>query len=327
MPNTRRLRGLIGIGLGLLAGFGCGATVASAQGIDAPESAPTATVAARREIVAQLPMVSIPGGSFLMGDGVGDGEPDERPVHAVTVKSFELAKHEVTVAQFAAFVTATDYRTDAERGASGVIGCTSLNLDDGQWGNRATSAWREPGFQQTGRQPVVCVSWNDAQAFVDWLNRDTNAGLRLPSEAEWEYAARGGANGRYPWGSSADEGCRFANGADQTPRPGATPESNSRMHCADGHFFSAEVGSYEPNSWGLHDMIGNVWEWTADCWNPSYEGAPTDGAVWRTGDCSKRVVRGGAWAHGPTGLRVSNRGGSGATDRYSGMGFRLARDP
>jgi len=278
-------------------------------------------------IAAELQMVPIPGGRFQMGDLIGDGLPAERPVHAVTVRPFNLAKYEVTVDQFDAFVKATGYRTEVERDVRG-LGCFVLDLAAGKWHLQAGTSWRAPGFEQSAAHPVVCVSWNDAQAFIAWLNRESGRRLRLPSEAEWEFATRAGASSKYYWGSNADDGCQHANGADLTPWPTEAYRWPDTMKCNDGHFYTSPVGSYAANAFGLHDTVGNVAEWIEDCWNESYAGAPDDGSAWRSGDCARRVSRGGDWFNAAPryGLRVSSRYRISHDARASNQGFRLAED-
>jgi formylglycine-generating enzyme required for sulfatase activity len=152
---------------------------------------------------------------------------------------------------------------------------------------------------------VVCVSWEDAKTYVEWLGKETGQLYRLPSEAEWEYACRAGTTTRYWWG-------------DDSPTP---EQANFGMNVRR----TTEVGFYPANPWGLHDMHGNVWEWVEDCWNDSYEGAPNDGSAWTSGDCSRRVLRGGSWNYEPELLRSALRSVdlTGGRDNY--VGFRVAR--
>jgi formylglycine-generating enzyme len=270
-------------------------------------------------------MLGIPGGEFRMGDVAGNGDPDERPVHAVSLPSFRLARHEVTVAQFATFVTATGYATDAERNARGKDGCIALGPDPLKSGYEAGLSWRKPGFPQTERDPVVCVSWYDAREYVQWLRRESGRRFRLPTEAEWEFAARAGSDAAWIWGSDGNRGCEYANGADDTPGPGGA-HWTQKMNCTDGHFYTAPVGSYRPNGFGLYDMIGNAWEWTEDCYQPDYSGASADGSAVISAECAKRAVRGGAWPYPPGWLRTANRGGSNPELRANDRGFRVAED-
>ena len=266
-------------------------------------------------------MVSIPGGTFRMGDLSGEGDDNEKPVHSVTVQAFLMGKYEVTVGQFRRFVEATEYRTDAERNADSKEGCYAYTAGEGwdwTWGR----SWRNPGYSVGDDQPVACVSWNDAQAFIEWLTEQTGETFRLPTEAEWEYAVRDGSTTKYHFGNDESQLCRYANHADTN-----TEFDWRNKSCSDGvGKRTAVVGGSQPNSFGLYDMHGNVWEWVADCYNDSYVGAPSDGSAWMQGDCGRRVVRGGSWYDDPPYLRSSNRGRFTRSSRYDGRGFRLAQD-
>ena len=272
-----------------------------------------------RELAGEL--VDIPGGTFRMGDLSGDGDDDEKPVHSVTVPAFSMGKHEVTVGQFRRFVEASGYRTDAERNADGNAGCWSLKSGD-DWDWVSGRSWRNPGFSVGDDHPAVCVSWNDAEAFVEWLGAQTGQAFRLPTEAEWEYAARAGSSTKYYFGNSESQLCRYGNHADSS-----TDFDWRNETCSDGvGKRTATVGRYQPNSYGLNDLHGNVWEWAQDCWNDSYAGAPTDGRAWTLGDCSRRVIRGGAWGDAPRYLRAADRYRYASAGRSGGVGFRLAQD-
>lgn len=290
----------------------------------APEAAPSDTA-----LVARLAgdFMDIPAGDFRMGDAVGDGDPDEKPLHDVRIEALRVARTEVTRGQFAAFVRATGYRTDAERDAGGVRGCFTMELSSGKWDNHAGHSWRDPGVAQSDSHPVVCVSWNDAQAYIRWLNGETGRTFRLLSEAEWEYVARAGSEARYPWGMDVNLGCRHANAMDRSPWPDGSGRSwPDQMECDDEFFHPAPVGSFQPNDWGLHDLLGNVWEWTEDCYHDSYDGASGDGSSWTSLGCDRRILRGGSWADTPRNLRVSNRFRGAVTLRNDNLGFRLAQD-
>jgi sulfatase modifying factor 1 len=275
-------------------------------------------------------MVAIPAGGFGMGSPASEAGREERegPLHRVTLgRPFALAKYEVTVGEFRAFVQATNYRTDAENNVGNAEGCFILDtVPGGKNGYRSGHYWDNPGFNQGARHPVVCVSWNDAKAYVKWLAEKTGKGYRLPSEAEWEYAARAGTTTARYWGDDPNQACGYANVADQSKGPGAYANGfGSKHECNDGNFFAAPVGSYRANAFGLHDMLGNAWEWTEDCANPGYADAPSDGSAWTTGDCAKRVARGGGWGSRPGYVRAAYRSGSGATVRIDNFGFRPAR--
>ena len=160
-----------------------------------------------------------------------------------------------------------------------------------------------------GRRPVIRVNWNDAQRYVQWLSRKTGKPYRLLSESEWEYAARAGAETAYSWGDGI--GVNRANCigcGSQRDDSGTSP-----------------VGSFEANAFGLHDMHGNVWEWVEDCWNDSYAGAPADGSAWLTGNCGRRVLRGGSWVNIPSYLRAADRSWDTTVIRFNNFGFRVAR--
>ena len=258
-------------------------------------------------------MVVVPGGSSVMGspeDEVGR-DADEGPQQRVSIRSFELSKHEVTKAEFARFVQGTGHETGP------------CYFYDGEWELDESRSWRDPGFDQTDDDPVVCVNWEDAQAYVSWLNGQIGRGYRLPTEAEWEYAARAGSRAARYWGEDPNEACDYANVADQA---GKERFSEWTIHeCRDGYVHTAPVGSFRANVFGVYDMLGNVWEWTEDCWNASYEGAPTNGSARATGDCSRRVVRGGSWLNIPIIVRSANRNRNATSIRGYDLGFRVAR--
>ncbi len=242
-------------------------------------------------------MVVIPAGRFTMGSPANekDRSSDEGPQHEVSVKSFALGKTEVTFAQWDACVAAG--------------GCSHRPGDEG-WGR--------------GTRPAINVSWSDAQAYVKWLNTKTGKSYRLPSEAEWEYAARAGSTTARPWGNNAGDACRYANVYDATGE--RVNKFGWETHkCDDGEAKTAPVGKYVANGFGLHDMIGNVWEWVEDCHHDSYSGAPSDGSAWTSGKCDVRVLRGGSWRGGPGFARSARRSGGGSAERDVSSGFRLAR--
>ena len=167
---------------------------------------------------------------------------------------------------------------------------------------RSGKNWRNPGFKQSAKEPVVCLSWNDTQRYIKWLSEKTGERYRLPSEAEWEYAARAGSETKYFFGNSTSDLCRSANGA-----AAETDFSWRNKDCRDGYKRTAPAASFTANAFGLYDMHGNVREWTQDCWNDSYKGAPSDGSAWLSGECGRRVLRGGSWLSNPTFLRSANR--------------------
>ena len=239
-------------------------------------------------------MVLIPGGTFMMRDMSGDGFEGEQPVHEVTVSTFRMGKYEVTFAQWDACV------------ADG--GCNGYSADDEGWGR--------------DNRPVIHVSWHDAQLFIEWLNSKTRGGYRLPTEAEWEYAARAGIATKFHFGGSEAQLCRYMNHADKSMDYDGRNEA-----CVDGvSEGTAEVGRYKPNEFGLYDMCGNVFEWVEDRWHINYEGAPGDGTVWEGGCCDTRVIRGGSWNSGPKLLRSAFRYWLPPLSFGPILGFRLVQD-
>ena len=258
-------------------------------------------------------LVVVPSGTYMMGSPSSeDGrDDDEGPMHRVRIgRAFAVGVKEATVGEFGRFVS--------ETGRSTGNACWEW---DGEWKERSGRSWRNPGFSQTEGHPVVCVNWHDARAYVEWLSRKTGKGYRLLSESEWEYVARGGTGTSRYWGEGESGQCRYANGADETSgdfRIGKTS-------CDDGHARTSPVGSYVANGYGLRDVLGNVWEWVEDCWNKSYRGAPTDGSAWESGECGRRVLRGGSWYDWPRNLRSAVRGRSTSGVRSVSGGFRVAR--
>ena len=225
-------------------------------------------------------MVVLPSGQFVMGSDATNSQNDERPVHTVTISyPFALSRCEISVAEFAAFIDDTGYRTSAEESG----GCWVYDpAADSGVGQKANTNWRSPGFTQQAAHPAVCISWDDAIAYIEWLNRKTGSSFRLPSEAELEYAIRGGTQEDFPWGQASQ--CDYSNGADQSMPPELLQIFNSKnwtlADCEDGYGYTAPVASYPVNPFGLYDVSGNAWEWTQDCWNESYVGAPSDGSAW-----------------------------------------------
>ena len=261
-------------------------------------------------------MVVIPPGEFVMGSPEGEEgrDSDEGPQHAVRIaRPFGLGKYEVTRAEFAAFARETAHE------ASGCLAYTG-----GEWKQDASKSWRDPGYEQTDRDPVACVSWDDAKAYLAWLSRQAGTTYRLASESEWEYAARANTTTARFWGEGADRGCGYANAHDRTSKR-ENGFDWTHHDCDDGYVQTAPAGSFAANAFGVHDMLGNVSEWTEDCWNGSYEGAPADGSAWRSGDCGPRVLRGGSWVNWPRVVRAAGRGRGGFGSRGDFLGFRVAR--
>jgi formylglycine-generating enzyme required for sulfatase activity len=228
-------------------------------------------------------MVVVPAGEFMMGspEEEKDHGDDEEPRHKVTIaKPFAVSRFELTFDEWDACAAQGD--CDAKVSANG-------------WGR--------------GRQPVISVTWDDAQRYVTWLSRVTGQPYRLLSEAEWEYSARAGSDKAYSWGDEIGKGNANCRGCDSQ---------------WDGKQ-TAPVGSFAANAFGLYDMHGNVHEWVLDCWSDNYVGAPTDGTARTTGDCNRRVVRGGSWTNDPQRLRAANRNWFTTDDRNVNLGFRVGR--
>ena len=262
-------------------------------------------------------MVTIGAGNFLMGSPGDESERSatEGPRRRVAVrKAFAMSRFEVTRAQFAAFVRHTGHEA---------AGCRIWSERD-QWRVDWALDWREPGFAQTDAHPVSCINWYDARAYTDWLSKRTGRRYRLPSEAEWEYAARAGSQPARYWGEDANGGCIYANSADRSLKDDFP--NWTIANCADGHVFTAPVGERLPNAFGLHDMLGNVWEWVEDCWDEDYRQAPAGQAASVTGDCGLRVLRGGAWFTAPRLTRSASRFRDHRVHRFNFYGIRVAAD-
>jgi formylglycine-generating enzyme required for sulfatase activity len=264
-------------------------------------------------------MVMVPKGQFEMGSQNADNErfPDEGPQHLVKIETpFAVSRSEVTVEELTVFVKESGYSN-----GDFCSGWTGKKWEKAIPGN----SWRRPGFEQEGNHPAVCLSWHDAKAYVEWLSKTTQRQYRLLSEAEWEYAARANSKTRYYFGDDENEICDYANGSDQTLK-GVHPRfPQDAAVCSDRYIYTAPVGKFEANDFGLKDMHGNVWEWVEDCYRDSYDGASSGGPAVVTEDCSLRVLRGGAWNYPPRSLRSSNRGNAAADSRSSGFGLRVAR--
>lgn len=283
----------------------------------------------KENLVAQA-LRTIRGGNYSMGCSVGDStcEQYEKPAVQINVPDFSIGQTEVTVGQFKRFVNATAYVTDAEKNAGGFNGCYvfrdvgGISRSTAKWDWNKNSNWKNPGFQQTDNHPVTCVSWNDAKAYAQWLSDSTGNAYRLPTEAEWEFAARAGTTTRFQAGNEPTALCKHGNGADRTKSPKGSRWA-SRTNCADNHWFSAPVGTFVANGYDLHDMQGNVWEWVEDTWSANHSNAQTDGAANLSGDLNQRVLRGGGWDGGTRQQRLSARRLGQKASRTSMIGFRL----
>lgn len=240
-----------------------------------------------------MEFVYVKGGCFDMGDSVGEGDPNERPVHEVCLSDFYLGKFEVTNAQYKKF---------RSMHTSGKQGDKNLDKDN---------------------LPVVNVSWEDANGFAKWLSEKSGETYRLPSEAQWEYATRAGSRQSRFWGNNPDEACNYANVADLTAKK--ERPSWTSFHCDDGYLAASPVGSFQPNDFGLYDTLGNVWEWCRDVYNSeAYSKLPKQDPVY-AGQGEYRVMRGGGWSNGPLGIRNSHRVGLSPNFGHHSLGFRLVK--
>lgn len=233
----------------------------------------------KTSLLEGIELVAIPGGRFLMGSNTGF--EDEVPPHRVTVSPFEISTHEITFNTWEVCVLAG--------------GCLVMP-DDRGWGK--------------GNMPVINISHDEiSNQFLPWLNRITASNYRLPSESEWEYAARAGNNSEYTWGNDIGVGL-----------------ANCSQECGDEFRYSAPVGSFEPNDYGLYDMHGNVWEWVEDCASPNYTNTPIDGAAYIVERCQRHMTRGGSWGANASNARSAARSRMNGSEKFYSLGFRLARD-
>lgn len=234
----------------------------------------------------------------------------ERPQHLVQIiQTFKLGRYEVTFAEYQRFAQAT---------------------------HRPVSQDSAPHTGDRNRLPVINVSWDDATAYAAWLSQQTGQHFRLPTEAEWEYAVRAGTTSKRFWGDNPSDACKFANVFDKRNEAKIRQQFSvpkifaDNYTCEDSYFDIAPVGSFKPNPWGLHDMLGNVWEWVQDCRHDNYTGAPTiASSAWEAkngGDCSKRGVRGGSWFVAVPYVCAAYRSWNSPTDKGNGIGFRLVQD-
>jgi len=262
-------------------------------------------------------MIVIPPGVFMMGyEGGIEGRYEGPPRRVKIDYSFSLGKMEITFLQYSQFVDDTGYQSGSE--------CAIWNGET--WFHTPGKDWRDPGYGRSpeSNEPVSCVTWLDVKAYTKWLAERTGQPYRLPTEAEWEYAARAGTDGRYTWGDDPNGGCGVANIYDQS----AFDETRAFeiVQCNDGFNSVSPVGSLRPNNFGLHDMTGNVWEWTEDCYVMPIPLFPRDGSAVISDTCDRHSVKGGAWSSSLFWQRPTFRGRD-PKDRISHIfGFRVARD-
>ena len=243
-------------------------------------------------------LVFIKGGCFQMGDTFGVGASDEKPVHKVCVDDYSIGKHEVTVGEFREFVNDSGYQTEAEQGD----GC--YYYTGSKWEQRKDKNWKTPGFNQGEKNPVACVSWNDANKYIEWKSKKSGGNFRLPTEVEWEYAARSGGREE-----------KYSGGNDLASVGWYTDNSGSKTH---------PVGQKQANGLGIYDMTGNVWEWVNDWFDKAYYQKSSENNPEGPSSGKSHVLRGGSWGSGTLTTRASNRNHSKPSVRYNSFGFRLA---
>ena len=280
----------------------------------APPAAAAPTPGAVIRDCASCPeMTVLPAGRFKQGSARGSAF--EQPLHWVVIgRSFAMSTSPVTLQDFGQFVAAT---------GRDMQGCDTY---DGAWKHRPADSWEHTGFAQTAAHPVTCVSWSDAKAYANWLSTKTGQRYRLPSASEWEYAARAGAETPPLWGPDGQGACADANVADASA--GRRYPGWAVFPCDDGYAYTAPVGTFKANAFGLTDMLGNVLQWTEDCWHGNYAGAPVDGSAWLDGDgdCAAHELRGASWFSSPSYVRADYRDRFPADYRTSSVGIRLVRD-
>lgn len=260
-------------------------------------------------------MVVIPKGNLKMGSpDTEDGRNDnESPEHQVELATFALGTHEVTRAQFASFVKQAKY----------ISGEQCKLLVDGKF-EESAAGWLLPGFAQTDKHPVVCINWDDAKAYANWVSKKSGKAYRLPTEAEWEFAARGRSISARYWGDNPDESCAYANTADKTAQEKIQGTISWVVHiCMDGYAYTSPVGKFKANGFGIFDMLGNALEWTEDVYAENYPNSKSESKPQE--EKVRRVLRGGSWYDAPRFVRSAARDKAEPNSRYANFGFRLAR--
>ncbi len=280
-----------------------------------------------------IKFIPLPAGEFLMGSPPlldAYAAESEKPQHRVTIPAGRsLADREVTVGQFRRFVADTEYKTESE---SNLKPSVTYDLRSGLrfhvLENRlTTTTWQRPGYDQTDDHPVVNVSWSDAVAFCDWLTRKDGRMYRLPTEAEWEYACRAGTQSRYEFGEDPEQLSRFGNVADASYKKAKPRAKTITITSDDGFVYTAPVAHFEPNSWGLFDMYGNVMEWCADnYWSDYYQSSGTADPRGPS-RAEFKVIRGGCFINEAKFCRSANRAWMEPKKRLNILGFRVIRVP
>lgn len=290
-----------------------------------PRAAPAADARGPFRDCGECPeMVVVPAGSFVMGTPSAAAEniagAEAMPTVVRIARAFALGRVEITRAQYRAFV--------ADAVVEPGKGCKTWDEAQGRLVDSRNRTYANPGVPKEARDdlPAACVSWTDAKAYVQWLARKTGKPYRLPSEAEWEYAARAGSGTLRPWGDAPADGCEYANVFDASSHA-VYAFGSDFARCQDGFADIAPVGSLRPNAFGLNDMIGNVAEWVEDCYTDSYVNRPRDARAWVwLGGCARHVVRGGSWLSPPARARSAARDSAQSQERADSIGFRVAVD-
>ncbi len=296
-----------------------------------PAHALKSTHRAYKELAgALLPIeADVPSGCFQMGSPESElGRSENETQHRVCLNGFKISRYEATMAEFKNFIQATGYVTDAGRN-QGQLGCWSYQTDAEfgffRWDWWPKADWAKPlgTVALSGNHPVSCVSFNDVMAYVAWLNKQTGRNYRLPTEAEWEYAARAGTTTARFWGNNAWIACSYANVADNSRSEfGHWPV---RHRCQDGSFFASEAGAYHANAFTLHDMIGNVWEWTCSSYEENYNGRELGCFQGKAKFDTLIAIRGGGWNADTARVRAAHRNWGASWSRQANLGFRLVR--
>jgi formylglycine-generating enzyme required for sulfatase activity len=265
-------------------------------------------------------MVVIPAGSFMMGspDNETGRDSSEGPQHKETIpRAIAVSKYLVTYEEYKKFMDATG----RDAGAT----CWYYRDEEDRWIPKDGRTYADPGFDQRSNSPAVCLNLGDARAYAAWLSKVTGQNYHLPSEAEWEYAARAGTKTARYWGDGDKDQCAYANGADQSWKKKYPKDPGFNPNCDDGYAFTAPVGSFKPNAFGLYDMLGNSWQLTQDCLSGGYSASDGKG-VPQLGACEKHVIRGGSFGRGAKFLRSAYRGGMKEDVRGVSNSIRLVRE-
>ena len=264
-------------------------------------------------------LVAIKAGQFTMGSNKWKSTS---PEHIVAVKAFKMGKYEVTVKEFGQFINATGYRAPRQ----------CIQMAGNPWFASMAGSWNANTLSHSRFEPVTCIGPKDADAYIQWMAKETGKKYRLPTEAEWEYAHRAGSTRKYPFGNNEGLACRYGNIADRSAEAAFKRDYDgleSKTHvgvapCDDKADYASIVGMYQPNAFGLHDTLGNISEFVQDCMNANHDGAPVDGSAVRDAKCESRVVRGGNWHW--EGWAAYRRAGQGSDFVGTLEGFRVALD-